>query len=209
CLGEGGFAVVWSAVPEEGSEAVAIKVGHVSTGKLRQHFTREAAALRRVGAPYVPEVYDSGTLADGRPYLVMELLEGAPLATHLGKLDKAPDITWVHGVGDAILGGLEAVHKAGLVHGDLKPDNVFIDFTDDGVRARLLDFGIVRSATTEHADEMDEERTKEEVVGSAEYMAPEQFDGHADTRADLYAAGVLLYELLTLRVPFVGDLASI
>ncbi len=210
CLGEGGFAAVWSALRDEDYQPVAIKVGHVSTGKLRRRFQREADALRQVGPPHVPEVHDNGELPDGRPYLIMELLQGAPLANHLGNLAKPPDASWVQKVGDAILNGLEAVHRAGLVHGDLKPDNVFLDFDkDERPIARLLDFGIVRSATTEHEDELDQEHTKEEVVGSAEYMAPEQFDGHAEPSADIYAAGVLLYELLTLRVPFVGDLASI
>ena len=219
CLGAGGFATVWEARPlgrdgDAGRDAVAVKVGRVVTAHARERFAYEAAALARIGAPHVPALQGSGVLADGRPYLVMECLRGVPLSEHLGRLPGPPDIAWVRDVGDVMFGALEAVHARGVVHGDLSPDNVFLcagdRAGDRALQARLMDIGAPGGALAPMAGQGDAgQGPSRVVVGTAEYMAPEQFAGHADVRADIYAAGVLLYEMLTLRVPFVGSRAAI
>lgn len=208
-IGSGGFAVVWSALRERDGEDVAIKVSHAATVKAARRFEREAQALERVGAPHVPELFECGRLSDGRAYLVMELLRGSSLAAWLSGQPRPLEPVRAFELLDAVLAGVHAVHEAGLVHGDLTPENIVIT-TGSPIQARLLDFGITRTDPVPSARIWRErEETREEIIGSAEYMAPEQLLGAVTPAADIYAAGVLLYELLTLRVPFVGDVASI
>ncbi|MEM9488129.1 MAG: serine/threonine-protein kinase, partial [Myxococcota bacterium] len=233
-LGSGGFAAVWSARRDSDESLVAIKIGHVATAAARVGFTREADALARIGSPHVPELVAHSQLDDGRPYIVMQYLDGPTLADVLGRLVDPPSARWIRRVGDAILACLQAVHAVQLIHRDIKPENIVLEFEDDllpsagsgdrGDRgivraARLIDLGTAADslATTVPVPnselEVDSDAEGDEisvVVGSAEYMAPEQFAGEPPSEsADVYAFGIILYEMLTLRVPFVGDLASI
>lgn len=206
-LGEGGFSHVWNARRDSDRVLLAAKIGHASTEVARSRFALEADALTAIGAPHVPKLHERGVVADGRPYFVMDRLELPTLAEILAHRVDPPEVAWLHSICDAVLVSLHAVHEAALIHRDLKPENIFID-EKLPVRAILTDFGI---AQKERRDETEDSTVEHTIIGTAEYMAPEQLAGERDIdlRVDIYAFGVLLYELLTLRVPFTGDLASI
>ncbi|NUQ78438.1 MAG: protein kinase [Polyangiaceae bacterium] len=202
-LGRGGFAHVWAATREEDGAPVAIKIGRSDNPVAHGRFGRDAEALRRVGPPHVPHFYQIGRLDDGRPYLVMERLFGSTLAAVLENMPGVPDLAWSLDIADAVLAALEAVHVCGLIHRDIKPENIFL--RDDPARCvALLDFGLTRSRI-DHAD-ASLTRTGT-LVGTPEYMSPEQLRGEKtiDSTTDIYSFGVLLFEILTLRLPFVGD----
>ena len=174
-IGRGGFAEVWAGRMDDAP--VAVKLAHRGTDAARQRAAREAAALERLAGAHAPRLLARG-LVDGRPYLVMELVPERR-ATDIGAIARA----------------VAALHAAGVVHGDLKPENLAL--TGDTVT--LLDFG---SATLDHAPAP--------VGGSIEYMAPELWRGAPITPAsDVYALGVLLVELATGRPPFTGEARSV
>ncbi|MCG8421983.1 MAG: protein kinase [Proteobacteria bacterium] len=205
-LGYGGFATVWAGQRRTDGAAVAVKIARTGGDLVKARFEREANALAHIGPPYVPALYEHGLLGDGRPFFAMERLREETLARSLGGLECLPDLQWVLEVSESILTGLEAVHRHGFVHRDLKPDNVFL--VQSPVLARFIDFGIAKDTT----DRVDRDLTRQGViVGSSEYISPEQLRGEidVDVRADIYAFGVILYELLTLRVPFAGDRSSV
>ena len=201
-LGSGGFGVVWEAGRGDGAVDLAVKVAHGAGLAYRRRFEREAEALQRVGPPHVPALRETGFLEDGSPYIAMELLRGQTLGELIAGHQTPPPLPVVQAAADAVLASLVAVHAAGLVHRDLKPDNIFV--RPDG-SAAIMDFGLTRMA-----EAADLTRTGI-VVGTSEYLAPEQLRGDPDVdlRADLYAFGAILYQLLCLRPPFVGDAASV
>jgi tetratricopeptide (TPR) repeat protein len=209
-LGIGGFASVWSAARARDGREVALKVAHGDAAALAERFRREALAMTLVGPPAVPALFAEGHLDDGRPYLVMERLSGDTLATRLAALPRAPELAWIERVGDEVLAALAAVHDRGLVHRDVKPENIFFSDARPGApagRAVLLDLGLAKGQALGGAD-----LTRVgAALGTPEYMAPEQLRGEQtiDARADLYAFGVVLFELLTLRPPFVGAGAEV
>ncbi|HWN69184.1 MAG TPA: protein kinase [Haliangium sp.] len=208
-LGRGGFATVWEARPVAHPQPVAIKVGHGTDLWNRQRFEREAEALRRVGAPHVPHLHDSGVSADDRPYIAMELLRGQPLAAALEMRAEPPALSWTLDVIEAVLAALGHMHALGLAHCDLKPENIVL-LEGDPHRVRIVDLGLVTDVGARAAMGRDAPALGA-GAGSLEYMAPEQIRGEADVdlAADIYAVGVLIYELTTLRPPFVGDAAAI
>lgn len=204
-LGAGGFAVVWAAARERDGAAVAVKVGRADAPALVERFRREAEAMGLIGPPHVPALYEHGRLPDGAPYIVMERLSGEPLSTFLARQPGPLPQAEVARIGDGVLAALEAAHARGVAHRDLKPGNVFL--ADGGARVVLLDFGLVK-----RLEAQEPELTRSGVVvGTPEYMAPEQIRGERDlgAPADLYAFGVLLFELVTLRVPFTGERSAI
>lgn len=214
-LGMGGFSIVWEATrdeaAEEGAESqtqmrAAIKVGRGESPNTVERFRRDAEALARIGPPHTPRLFKSGKLDDGRPFIAMELLEGKTLAELLEAMPGPPDLEFVRRVGIGLLDALVTTHARGIMHRDLKPENIFLN---EGERvATLIDFGLTKSV---NADAISGITRAGMVVGTPEYMAPEQIRGEAaiDGRADIYAVGVILYELCTLRLPFVGDRGSI
>ncbi|AUX34765.1 MULTISPECIES: serine/threonine-protein kinase [Sorangium] len=206
-LGRGGFSDVWAAERDDDGAPAAIKVARQAAASLRERFRREAALLERVGVPHVAQLYAQGELADGRPYLAMERLFGRTLADELAALRAPLDPDRAAGRADAILAVLEAAHARGVVHRDLKPENLFL-LRSSG-RAVLLDLGLAKLAQGDDQPASSVRATRAgDVVGTPEYMAPEQLRGDAariDARADIYAFGVILFELLTLRPPFVGN----
>jgi serine/threonine-protein kinase len=206
-LGEGGMGLVFEAEHLKIGRAVALKVLHERQARNKsavRRFYREARAAAAIGHPNICEVYDFGTLVDGRPYLVMERLHGETLAERIGRdavlqFDEAIDIL------TQVLSGLAAAHEKGIVHRDIKPENVFLaQRANAAPMVKLLDFGISKVFAPERkGDEMDLTRPGM-VMGTPHYMSPEQARGERDldARVDLYACGVILYEALTGCRPF-------
>jgi predicted ATPase len=205
-IGAGGFSTVWQAARESDGARVALKVGRGDNPLVAERFRRDAEALKVVGPPFVPALYDHGELPDGRPFIAMDLLRGETLAARFARMEGPPPLEWAAQVGGALLEVLAAVHEQGVIHRDLKPENIVL--SEDEMSCTLIDFGLTRRQDAPEQAGLTPQGT---IVGTPEYMAPEQLKGELtqDTRVDIYAFGVILYELLTLRLPFVGDRGAI
>lgn len=200
-IARGGMATVYRALDERLDRVVAVKVMHAGLADDPQflaRFTGEARAAARLSSPNVVNVFDQGS-HNGLAYLVMELVAGRTLRDLLaerGRLSPAQALS----VLEPVLAALAAAHRAGLVHRDVKPENVLLG--DDG-SVKVADFGLARaveSATMTAARGV--------LIGTVAYLAPEQVaTGAADERTDVYAAGIMLFELLTGRVPYAGETA--
>ena len=205
-LGEGGMGAVYEAENQRILRQVAIKVLHADVSQdaaTVERFEREAQAAGRIGNKHIVEVLDLGSLPTGERYMVMELLQGVSLGDYLkqhGVLSTQVAIR----IARHLLDALSAAHTVGIIHRDLKPDNLFLVEEDGSFLVKLLDFGISKFA--EIAQDMGVTRTGS-VIGTPQYMAPEQARGRKDIdhRVDVYAAGVVLYEMLSGRRPFSGD----
>jgi eukaryotic-like serine/threonine-protein kinase len=198
-IAHGGMASVYIATDTRLERRVAVKVLHAHLSgddETVARFEREARAAARLSHPDVVAVYDQGTEA-GRAYLVMEYVPGANLRQIIrsrGRLSPAEALA----VMDHVLAALAAAHRAGLVHRDVKPENVLV--TADG-RVKVADFGLARAITGTTVT-----TSGGVLLGTAAYVAPEQFEhGTADTRSDVYSAGVVLFELLTGTPPFEAE----
>ncbi len=205
-LAEGGMGVVWIARHIELDVEVALKFisdqDSEGADRARARFKREAKAAAQLKSPYVAHVYDYG-VEQSMPYIAMEMLEGQSLAEfmeHHGPLSPLQATPLV----EQLCRGLQAAHAKGIVHRDLKPSNVFIARMEDQEVVKILDFGIAKLTGTRLERS---ERTKSGVVlGSPFYMSPEQAEGSGvDGRTDLWAAAVLLFEMLTGSNPFERD----
>jgi eukaryotic-like serine/threonine-protein kinase len=203
-LGEGAMGKVYRAEQTSLGRLVCIKTlqSHLAKDpKLIQRFEREARAASALKHPNIVSVLDVGRTNEGLLYIVMELVEGRSLKALITS-DAPLPIDRAFAVHEQILSALEEAHQAGIVHRDLKPDNVLIAKLRDGSDlAKVVDFGLAKLQ-----DEGDVRLTATGAVfGTPGYMAPEQIVGEeVDGRADLYAAGIILYELLTSRKPFSG-----
>ncbi len=193
----GGMATVYRAVDTRLDRVLALKVMHptlAADGSFVERFIREAKSVARLAHPNVVQVFDQGT--DGSyVYLAMEYVAGCTLRDVLrerGALQPRAAL----GILEPVLAALGAAHRAGFVHRDMKPENVLIG--DDG-RVKVADFGLVRAVDTVTS-------TTGAVLGTVSYLAPEQIEhGTADPRVDVYACGVVLYEILTGGKPHHGD----
>jgi len=192
-IGRGGMGVVYRATDLELHRRVAVKViSENSSDDARERLIREARAAAALNHPHIVSVYDVGE-ANGLPFFVMELVEGPSLS-------KTPptELSRIVELGLQICAALEHAHTNNIVHRDLKPDNVLVSTTGQSIK--LADLGL---ALPGHGARISRAGL---VLGTPSYMAPEQALGHeVDARTDLYALGVLLYELTTGRVPFKGD----
>lgn len=206
-LGEGGAGVVYRGRQVHLGRLVAVKVLHEDTAarpEWRRRFEREARALSALAHPNIVPVTDSG-VDRGVPFLVMELLQGKTLKDLIKEgplpLGRALDIA------RQTLRGLAFAHGKGIVHRDLKPANVFLQaLPDQADHVRLLDFGMVKFLEGSSSRTMAELTRAGATLGTPAYMSPEQVKGApADARTDVYAAGALLFELLTSRRPFLAD----
>jgi serine/threonine-protein kinase len=197
-LGAGGMAEVWCAQDEVLGRRVALKLmgGHFAEDpEYRERFRREAQAAAGMQHPNIVGIYDRSEW-DGTPYIAMELVDGKTLKELVTERGPLPPEIAV-GLTEQILRALGYAHRRGIVHRDVKPQNVIID--RDG-QAKVADFGIARAGNT---SEMTQTGA---IVGTMQYLSPEQAEGHpVDRRADLYSVGIVLYELLTGRVPFDGE----
>ncbi|MHC4428238.1 MAG: serine/threonine protein kinase, partial [Planctomycetota bacterium] len=203
-IGAGGMGTVYEAVQEHPHRTVALKVlrrGMASPSMIRR-FRHEAEILGRLRHPNIAQVYEAGTVDEGegdQPWFAMELLRGEPLLAHAGskKLGTRERLDLFVKVCDAV----QYAHQKGIIHRDLKPDNVLVD---EHGEPKILDFGVARltdsdiQVTTLQTD-------VGQLVGTVSYMSPEQATGdpgELDTRSDVYALGVMLYELLSGRLPY-------
>ncbi|MGO4692345.1 Stk1 family PASTA domain-containing Ser/Thr kinase [Glaciibacter sp. 2TAF33] len=196
-IARGGMATVYLATDLRLERRVAIKImhGHLADDNtFKSRFVQEARSAARLAHPNVVNVFDQGQDAD-MAYLVMEYLPGITLRDLLkdyGKLTPEQTIDIL----EAVLSGLAAAHKAGIVHRDLKPENVLL--ADDG-RIKLGDFGLARAASNNTA-------TGQALLGTIAYLSPELVTrGVADARSDIYALGIMTYEMLTGEQPYVGE----
>jgi serine/threonine protein kinase len=194
-VARGGMSTVYLAHDERLHRPVAIKVlfPHMAEDrKVVQRFEQEARNSALISHPNVVQVLDQGQTRE-TAYMVMEYVPGATLRTLLKRGPMTPRLALAYA--QAILGGLSAAHRAGLVHRDIKPENVLV--SPEG-RIKLADFGLARAATHHSGTST--------LMGTVAYIAPELLSGEgADERADIYAVGILLYELLTGVQPFTGD----
>jgi serine/threonine-protein kinase len=203
-LGRGGMGAVYRAENLRIGKHVAIKVllrGHRKGSDAEKRFIREARIAGSLGHPGIVEIYDLGTLDNGVPFQVMELLEGEPLSARI-KHEGALPLDDVLDVAEQILSALDVAHARGVIHRDLKPDNVFLAQRGEIVVAKLLDFGISKTL----GEETLALTQTGMVVGTPYYLAPEQARGEAvDARSDVWAMGVVVYEMLTGRLPYRAD----
>ena len=215
-IGAGGMGEVWAATDTRLDRQVAIKVlpEEVADDPERlRRFEQEARAAGAINHPNLVTIFDIGT-DDGTAYVVMELLEGETLREKIGTAGHGASGIPVRKVVEyatQIANGLSAAHEKGIVHRDLKPENVFV--TEDG-RVKILDFGLAK-VTAESEDPGEDDRTMQRgtspgtVLGTAGYMAPEQVRGRSvDARTDIFALGVVMYEMLAGRRAFRGDSAA-
>jgi serine/threonine-protein kinase len=200
-LAAGGMGEVYLGTHIGLRKRVAIKVlnPQTSTEAMIERFHREAITASQIGHEGIAQVTDIGTSAEGEPFLVMEYLEGESLASRL-MVSGPLAIEDACEIGCAILSPLTAAHRAGIVHRDLKPDNVFLVRQSRGEMVKLLDFGISRYTGLERDFRL---TATGHVLGTPYYMSPEQArgDNMVSTAADLYAFGVILYEMLVGDVP--------
>ena len=199
-IATGGTSTVYRGLDTRLDRPVALKVMDSRYAGDQQFLTRfqlEARAVARLKDPGLVAVYDQG-LDARHPFLVMELVEGGTLRELLAERGPMPPHA-VAAVLRPVLGGLAAAHRAGLVHRDVKPENVLI--SDEG-EVKIADFGLVRAVAEAGIT------STSVILGTAAYLSPEQVrDGNASPRSDVYAIGIVAYELLTGQTPFSGDSA--
>ena len=204
-LGEGGMSRVYEIEHLKLKRSFALKVllGHLTTHEeALVRFEREAELLASLRHPGVVDIVDYGTLDDGAPYMILEFLHGAHLRI---RLDRGGALSWaeIARIGDQTMSALALVHRTGITHRDLKPDNIFISIDDAGdERVKLLDFGVSKlrglgRTTGQHA-----------MLGTPSYMSPEQTQGDSEQIGpwtDVWAMGAILYEMATARVAYTGE----
>jgi len=199
----GGFAVIYRALHAHTGLQAAVKVlrRDLASTETLQRFEREAESLKRLRHPNIVELLDYGQLTTGQPYMVLEWLEGRTLSAELrqrGPLSPPDALAILEELGAA----LEVAHRMGVIHRDIKADNVMALPRGDWFGVKLLDFGIAKLTLPELRAGM---HTTVGVVGTPLTMAPEQILGEAvDARTDVYGLGLLLYQLVTGRLPFTG-----
>ncbi len=199
-LGRGGMATVYRAQDPQIGRALAIKFLHAAMAEdedCHARFLREARAAGGLQHPNIVAVYDVGEI-EGRPYMAMELVEGAPLSDTLEKTKQMPARA-AAAIALQLARALSYAHERGVVHRDIKPANIML--LADGKTAKVMDFGIA------HIDDGGSQHTQVgAVLGTPQYMSPEQTRGEKlDGRSDLFSAGVVLYQMLTGERPFRGD----
>lgn len=197
-IGKGGMARVYLAEDVQSGDPVAIKVldhAHALSSHARSRFLREAKAVSRIGHDNIVKILDLGLSTDGAPYLVLEFLDGESLGERLRREPRMPPELALPALRQ-MAAGLAAAHRAGIIHRDVKPDNVFL-LREPSHAVKLLDFGLAKLDNQTNF-------TKTGVaVGTMDYMAPEQVvTDRPDARTDVYGLGVLMYRMLTGQLPF-------
>ncbi|HTV25618.1 MAG TPA: serine/threonine-protein kinase, partial [Polyangiaceae bacterium] len=209
-IGHGGMATVFRARDRRLGREVAIKLIHRhlrDNPEVAERFAREATAVAKLRHPNIVEVYDVSDPDDPERYLVVELIRGMTLRERLRHDGPLPPEV-AAAVAYEIGGGIEHAHRQGIIHRDVKPENVLIEVGTagasegerSGVRVKLTDFGIAKLLDAQGVT------STGQVLGSPAHMAPEQIDGSVvDARTDVFALGVLLYEAMAGKLPFSGE----
>jgi len=207
-IGEGGMGTVFEAAHSALARTVAIKVMHPHLAVEPQHvhrFRQEAIAGGRFSHVHSVGILDFDRTPSGHPFLVMELIHGPSLLRYA--FDSGPlPLDQVVAIGEQLLGALETAHAAGVVHGDVKSDNIVVQTGEVGPWIKLLDYGLAVVDGVPAVSEPHQVPGPMQIVGTPDYIAPELISGQCPTFAsDLYAVGVVLYELLTETRPFTGQ----
>lgn len=208
-LGRGGMGMVYrvehTLLRKEFAMKVLLKEVHQGDPDAARRFVREARAAARVNHDSIVDVSDFGSFPDGRHYLVMQLLSGNSIEDIMDRRGAIEPIRAV-GLMREVASALGAAHSAGIVHRDVSPSNIFVDMVEGVERVKVVDFG---AASLPDADQKDvPDGPPGMVVGTPYYMAPEQAQAlPTDSRSDMYSFGVVLYELVSGRVPFDGETA--
>jgi len=204
-LGEGGFGIVYRAQQHWPiRRAVALKIikPGMDSREVIARFEAERQALALMNHPHIARVLDAGTTSDGRPFFVMELVEGVPLTQYCD--DRRLTIRQRLELFVTVCLAVQHAHQKGIIHRDLKPSNVLVTQRDGLPDAKVIDFGIAKALSHPLVDEL-AVTSKTQMIGTPLYMSPEQIgvcDDDIDTRSDLYSLGVMLYQLLTGTTPF-------
>lgn len=203
-IGEGGFGVVYrgrQTVPLRRDVAIKVIKPGMDTKRVIARFEAERQTLALLHHPNIAQVLDAGATPEGRPYFVMELIEGVPLTTYCDRrglsIEARLDLFL------ELCRAIEHAHQKGVIHRDLKPSNVLVEEREGRAVVKVIDFGIAR-AIDPTGLEATRLTVEAQFLGTPDYMSPEQADpslGDADTRVDIYALGVILYELLTSTTP--------
>ncbi|MGV3662888.1 MAG: SUMF1/EgtB/PvdO family nonheme iron enzyme [Prosthecobacter sp.] len=210
CIGEGGFGMVWHAEQEEPvRREVALKVIKLGmdTAQVLGRFQLERQTLAGLDHPHIATLLDAGTSSDGRPWFAMELVHGMPITqwcqTHATTLEARLRLFI------EVCLAVHHAHERGILHRDLKPSNVLMTKIDGRPVPKVIDFGIAKALHADRLADFSALTQGEQVLGTPLYMSPEQIEGgrRLDARSDVYALGVLLYELLTTETPF--DLSAV
>jgi len=206
-LGEGGMGIVYRAKQEKPiRREVALKLIRrgLDTDRVVARFESERQALARMEHPGIARVLDAGADAAGRPFFVMELVDGRPITAYCveTRLDVRARLELFLKVCHAV----RHAHRKGIIHRDIKPSNVLVSVQDGRPEPKIIDFGIAK-ATDQSATDQPALTQEGHLIGTPEYMSPEQAEGsgNVDTRTDVYSLGVLLYEILTGKLPYHFD----
>jgi len=203
-IGEGGFGSVFMAEQEKPvARKVALKIIKLGmdTRQVVARFEQERQALAMMDHPNIARVLDAGATEAGRPYFVMDLVKGDPIAAYCDKNNLSIEARL--GLFEQVCAAVQHAHTKGIIHRDIKPSNILVATQDGRPSAKVIDFGIAK-ATQSKLTEKTLFTEHQQLIGTPEYMSPEQAEGSLDidTRTDVYSLGVLLYELLTGSTPF-------
>lgn len=204
-VGSGGMGEVWKAEqssPVRRTVAVKLVKAGLDSAQVMARFEREKQALALMDHPHIAKVFDAGTTDQGRPYFVMEFVAGIPITDYCDrrKLDTRQRLGLFEKVCDAI----QHAHRKAVIHRDLKPSNILVSDVEGTPLPKIIDFGVAK-ATTRGLTEQTMQTAIGQIIGTLEYMSPEQADltnEDVDTRTDVYSLGAVLYELLTGALPF-------
>jgi eukaryotic-like serine/threonine-protein kinase len=203
-LGEGAMGVVFKADDPADGTAVALKVmrsSAMASDKARRRFVREGRVLAALNSPYVTRLVEANMDGD-RCYLALEFVAGSSVGVKLREAKRFDEATALNFIADAAR-GLAAAHALGLIHRDVKPDNLLVSTADGRSTVKVTDFGLARSILPTESLELTKQGT---AIGTPLYMAPEQFgSGRIDARADVYGLGATLFHFLAGRTPFEAD----
>jgi eukaryotic-like serine/threonine-protein kinase len=202
-IGAGGMATVWVADDLDRECRVAVKFlrpEFTRNAEIVDRFSSEARAMPHIRSSFVPKVYERGALADGTPFIVMELLEGVDLDAYL-RAHGALSLRDTARIVSQIAAALEAAHRIGVVHRDVKVENIFIQGYGESIEAKLFDFGIAKVPFEAHRTHAGD------LMGTPGYMSPEQLTSSkgVDDRADYWSLSVVAYVALTGKLPFNGE----